>query len=95
MGASRRARLDRLNLTSNPDAPRHGTPCKGPAMLNGRCRMHGGTSTGPRTKRGIARSRRANWKTGCILQKRNGRPLEIPLAKQEEQFGSKLFGLQR
>ena len=27
------------------------TPCKGPAMLNGR--MHGGTSTGPRTAEGL------------------------------------------
>jgi hypothetical protein len=34
------------------DAPRcgaktrTGTPCKSPAMKNGRCRMHGGASTG-------------------------------------------------
>jgi hypothetical protein len=26
---------------------RSGTPCKSPAMANGRCRMHGGKSTGP------------------------------------------------
>ena len=25
---------------------RRGTPCKSPAMPNGRCRMHGGKSTG-------------------------------------------------
>ena len=25
---------------------RKGTPCKSPAMKNGRCRMHGGKSTG-------------------------------------------------
>ena len=31
------------------------TPCKGPAMRNGRCRMHGGTSTGPRTSEGLQR----------------------------------------
>ena len=30
-------------------------PCKGPAMPNGRCRMHGGTSTGPRTPEGLQR----------------------------------------
>ena len=35
-----------------------------PAMRNGRCRMHGGASTGPRTPEGLARSRRANWKHG-------------------------------
>jgi hypothetical protein len=31
------------------------TPCKGPAMANGRCRMHGGASTGPRTLEGLQR----------------------------------------
>jgi hypothetical protein len=43
---------------------RKGTPCKGPAMLNGRCRMHGGKSTGPRTPEGLERSREANFKHG-------------------------------
>jgi len=43
---------------------RKGTPCQGPAMKNGRCRMHGGASTGPRTPEGLARSRRARWKHG-------------------------------
>jgi hypothetical protein len=33
-------------------------------MANGRCRMHGGKSTGPRTPEGLERSRRANWKHG-------------------------------
>ena len=43
---------------------RKGTPCKSPAMKNGRCRMHGGKSTGPRTPEGLERSRKANWKHG-------------------------------
>src|SRR5215216_517394 len=43
---------------------RRGTRCQGPAMKNGRCRMHGGTSTGPRTPEGLERSRKANWKHG-------------------------------
>ncbi len=43
---------------------RKGTPCKAPAMANGRCRLHGGKSTGPKTPEGLARSRRANWKHG-------------------------------
>ena len=38
--------------------------CLGPAMLNGRCRLHGGKSTGPKTKEGLERSRKANWKHG-------------------------------
>jgi hypothetical protein len=59
------------NRTGNPDnAPRcgartrAGAPCKGPAMPNGRCRMHGGPSTGPRTPEGLERSRKARWKHG-------------------------------
>ena len=43
---------------------RQGTPCRAPAMASGRCRMHGGLSTGPRTAAGLARSRRANYKHG-------------------------------
>ena len=37
---------------------------KAPAMANGRCRMHGGKSTGPRTPEGLERSRKANFKHG-------------------------------
>ena len=40
------------------------TPCRAPAMANGRCRMHGGKSTGPRTPKGLERSRKANFKHG-------------------------------
>ena len=36
---------------------RAGMPCRSPAMPNGRCRMHGGASTGPRTAAGLARIR--------------------------------------
>src|SRR6185369_4651469 len=43
---------------------RRGTACQSPAMANGRCRMHGGASTGPRTAEGLARSRRSRWKHG-------------------------------
>ena len=43
---------------------RRGTPCKAPAMPNGRCRMHGGKSTGARTAEGKERARMANWKHG-------------------------------
>ena len=43
---------------------RHGTPCQCPAMLNGRCRLHGGKSTGPRTVRGIERIQDAVTKHG-------------------------------
>jgi hypothetical protein len=43
---------------------RKGTPCRSPAMANGRCRIHGGTSTGPRTAAGIERIRAAHLKHG-------------------------------
>jgi hypothetical protein len=47
-----------------------GRPCEAPAMRNGRCRFHGGKSTGPRTPEGLERSKRANWKhTGAIQRK--------------------------
>jgi len=59
------------NPQGNPqDAPRcgaktgKGTLCMGPAMRNGRCRMHGGKSTGPRTPEGLERCRKANWRHG-------------------------------
>jgi hypothetical protein len=59
------------NPQGNPmNAPRYGaktrrgTPCRSPAMANGRCRMHGGKSTGPRTEAGLARSRKARYKHG-------------------------------
>ena len=38
---------------------RGGGTCRAPAMANGRCRLHGGKSTGPRTPEGLERSRRA------------------------------------
>jgi hypothetical protein len=43
---------------------RHGMPCQCPAMPNGRCRLHGGLSTGPKTQDGIERIRRAVTKHG-------------------------------
>jgi hypothetical protein len=43
---------------------RRGTPCQCPAMANGRCRLHGGLSTGPKTEAGIARIRQARLKHG-------------------------------
>ena len=50
------------NPRGNPNAAprcgaktRLGCPCKGPAMANGKCRMHGGASTGPKTAEGRAR----------------------------------------
>ena len=64
-----RARLEAL-LKANA-APRCGArskrtgkPCRGAAMPNGRCKLHGGKSTGPRTPEGLERSKRARLKHG-------------------------------
>ena len=60
---------------------RLGAECQCPAMANGRCRMHGGGSTGPRTTAGLQRSRRANWKHGAYSAD----------AKAEERFVRQLL----
>ena len=61
-----RAHLDLAHAASRCGArrKRDGKPCCQPAMPNGRCRVHGGLSTGPRTPEGLERSRRSNWKHG-------------------------------
>jgi hypothetical protein len=43
---------------------RRGGACGSPAMQNGRCRLHGGLSTGSKTAEGIERIRRATTKHG-------------------------------
>jgi hypothetical protein len=67
----RRGRLNNGNLAGDFTSAarcgaktRRGTPCQCPAMGNGRCRLHGGLSTGPKTAEGIARIRRAVTKHG-------------------------------
>lgn len=47
---------------------RAGTPCKRMDLqINGRCKLHGGMSTGPRTPEGKARSARNGFKPGRRL----------------------------
>jgi hypothetical protein len=61
------AQLEKANATPRCGArARHtgGRPCKAPSLANGRCRHHGGKSTGPKTAEGLERSRKANWKHG-------------------------------
>jgi len=48
---------------------RKGTTCRAPAMKNGRCRLHGGKSTGPKTKEGIERIRQAHLLHGRYTRK--------------------------
>ena len=45
---------------------RNGLPCRQPSMKNGRCRLHGGKSTGPKTAQGKLNSARSNYKNGLF-----------------------------
>jgi hypothetical protein len=50
---------------------RRGTLCKRPARLPvGRCKLHGGASTGPRTKDGLARLTEARTKHGKFTKEK-------------------------
>jgi hypothetical protein len=44
---------------------RAGHPCRQPAMANGRCRLHGGKSAGPRSAAGLAVCRAARLRHGA------------------------------
>src|SRR3954453_3977922 len=60
-----RAHLDKAHAAPRCRAKRRdGGSWLSPGMPNGRCRMHGGRSTGPRTAEGLERSRRSRWKHG-------------------------------
>lgn len=44
-------------------------PCRQPAMKNGRCRLHGGKSTGAKTEQGKIACAKANLKHGLFTHK--------------------------
>ena len=46
-------------------------PCRQPAMANGRCRLHGGKSTGAKTEAGRWRIKKANAKHWCYSKEAN------------------------
>jgi hypothetical protein len=77
-----RARLEALvranaSLRCGARSKRTGKPCRGAAMPNGRCKLHGGKSTGPRTPEGLERSRRANWKHGYYSRRVEAIPINL------------------
>src|SRR5262249_55455666 len=83
--ARMRARLEalvRANAAPRCGArsKRTGKPCQGAAMPNGRCKVHGGKSTGPRTPEGLERSRRANWKHGHFSREAKAERLRLRAA---------------
>lgn len=50
---------------------RRGTPCQRPAhKINGRCSLHGGLSSGPKTHEGLQRISEANRKHGLFTKKK-------------------------
>ena len=61
---------------------RSGSMCRRPAYKrNGKCHLHGGASTGPRTKDGIARIKAANTTHGRTTKEK------LAQAKQNAQYG--------
>jgi hypothetical protein len=64
--------------------------CQQPAMRNGKCRLHGGLSTGARTREGIERIRQARTKHGrysaaAIAQRREARESRKAKRLQQQQ----------
>jgi hypothetical protein len=54
---------------------RAGTPCCAPAMANGRCQMHGGKCTGPRTEQGKADFKAAHTRHGRYTEPQRAKNL--------------------
>jgi hypothetical protein len=78
---------------------RRGTPCQCPAMANGRCRLHGGLSTGPKTADGIERIRRAVTRHGYYSkaakdERRRGRAMLRELRASMGRLRSELFRIE-
>ncbi|MCO4795416.1 MAG: hypothetical protein KC493_16975 [Bacteriovoracaceae bacterium] len=72
--------------------------CSNTPLKNGRCRLHGGLSTGPRTKEGLERSKKANFKHGEFSRAKkrekilfNWMQREIKALIEEENFKSALI----
>ncbi len=62
---------------------RQGTACQAPAMPNGRCRMHGGKSTGPKTIEGRYLCSMARFVHGnCVKDELNNRKVLRELMKR-------------
>jgi hypothetical protein len=78
-----REALNRAEAVSRCGARRRdGGKCQAPAMPNGRCRMHGGRSTGPRSAEGLERSRKARWRHGHYSAQAKGERREARVAVQ-------------
>lgn len=56
---------------------RQGQPCRRAPMPNGRCYLHGGASTGPKTTAGIERIRKARTIHGLYSRETRERAQEL------------------
>ena len=66
---------------------RRGTPCQSPAFKhNGRCRLHGGLSTGAKTSNGLQRISAASLKHGRYTKEK------IEAQKKSASVGRKVKG---
>ena len=72
---------------------RKGTPCQRPARLPvGRCKLHGGASTGPRTKDGLARLTAAKTTHGKYTKEKRAEARRF--AEQGRQMRAELKDLE-
>jgi hypothetical protein len=71
---------------------RAGSPCRSPAMSNGRCRLHGGLSTGPTSLEGLARLAQARTVHGGYgAEMRNFRALVRELRDDARRLRAEKF----
>ena len=72
-----RARLEALIMANaaprcGARSKRTGKPCRAAAMLNGRCKVHGGKSTGPRTPGGPRAEQAGKVEARLLLSRSEG-----------------------
>lgn len=68
-----------------------GMGCRQPAMANGKCRLHGGKSTGPRSKKGRIRCGKSNYRHGrCTKMALDEHRQTMSLIKMSKYFLSSI-----
>lgn len=69
--------------------------CQQVAMTNGRCYLHGGKSTGPKTKEGLLRMKQSKIKHGYYTKERinDRKEFRVKLNEVKTQLNSMLEGI--